>query len=248
MKWYRILNLASCVRVSFNLMSEKFFKSSTDMVIPWGQWFRKGASFHGKKCFTWHLARPWFHAASMVGWMLFSTISMSARQLLASSTVSETTSILSEIRWHPLGLRKSMELTTDRFWSSLERPGESQEALDGKKKIGSEAHWQCCNFAQSDEGKHIPKSCQIGSMKSGTVLHWARLDKQSKFFPDCFSDKKSLRGSADSRYVELYLVANVQPCSGLKLASTTWACEDKMYRYVSFNGIVVKLPEHKSLW
>ena len=119
MKWYGILRFASCTRTSFSLTSEKFFKSSTDIVIPWGQCFRKDVSFHGKKCFTWHSARPCAHAASIVGWMLLSTSSISAKLSLASSTVSEVTSILSEIRWQPFCLRKSMELTTGRFWSSL---------------------------------------------------------------------------------------------------------------------------------
>ena len=111
------------------------------LVIPW------------KKCLIWHSANPCAHAASIVGWMLFSTCSISARLSEASWTVSEVTSILSEMRWHPLGRRKSIRLTTGRFWSALtvlhlSTTGRgktySRVLLDGAQEI-----WQCSAFGST---------------------------------------------------------------------------------------------------
>ena len=85
------------------------------MVTPLGQCSWKDVSFHGRKCFTWHSANPCIQAASMVGCMHFSTSSTCARLSVESWTVSDATSILSEMRWQPFGRRKSIRLTKGRF-------------------------------------------------------------------------------------------------------------------------------------
>ena len=54
----------------------------------------------------------------MVGCILLNEFDVS-KAVGSDCTVRDVTSILSEVRSHPLGRRKLMRLTTDKFCSSL---------------------------------------------------------------------------------------------------------------------------------
>ena len=171
------------------------------MVTPCGKSSWKSLSFHGKKCFTWHSARPCDQAASMVGWIAFSTSSRSARLSWSIWTVREVTSILSEIRWHPLGRRKSMRLTIDKLCNSLIVWQRSTTVL-GKTYSRALQDWV----------QEIWQCSALGSTWHAII-----------YFLGCYQDKLRYQDSAWNQCAELCSGAS---CIAMQQLQTRWCYLD----------------------